>query len=211
MIAHTISVWRSSNQCAAFHDAKERIDNSSRDEYGDYYSDIFNRNSSNKATFLINQIFLHASLVIKFLIGQFQMQKRQEESIKWGRRRILLKLELTVDSSSSSVQDGKGEAKSQTSEMPTFTWMSAGHSSAAGHGNLHHQAYTQVMADAVQDLFGSLGVRFVGHNCGMSGVGSAPKLAMCMESIYGPDTDVLSWDFGLTDGKLLYRLHLWCA
>lgn len=37
----------------------------------------------------------------------------------------------------------------------------------------------------------------------------APELALCMESIYGTDLDILSWDFSLSDVGYDHRLSLW--
>jgi len=35
---------------------------------------------------------------------------------------------------------------------------------------------------------------------------SNPELALCMESVYGKDIDVLSWDFGMTDGSRAHQI-----
>lgn len=90
-----------------------------------------------------------------------------------------------------------------------FVWASAGDSSAAGHGNHFNQSYTAVLEHTVSDALAALGIDFVGRNYGMSGFGSAPELALCMESIYGSDVDVINWDFSLMDGNRVNRTILW--
>jgi len=80
-----------------------------------------------------------------------------------------------------------------------FIWSTAGHSAAAGHGNLFNQTLTYMLEDTVKDAFASVGMKFIGNNFAMGGMGSFPELALCMESIYGPDVDILTWDFGMTD------------
>lgn len=75
----------------------------------------------------------------------------------------------------------------------TFVWTTAGHSAAAGHGNLFNQTFTSIIEQTVTDVFKSTGIKFEGRNYAMGGFGSFPELALCMESIYGSDVDMLSW------------------
>jgi len=88
-----------------------------------------------------------------------------------------------------------------TDEKTTFVWTTGGHSAAAGHGNLFSQSYTAILEDTVKDVFASLDIEFIGRNHAMGGFKSGPELSCCMTSIYGKDTDILSWDFGMTDGS----------
>jgi len=90
-----------------------------------------------------------------------------------------------------------------------FTWVTAGHSAAAGHGNLFNQSYTAMLEDTVKDVFSSVGIDFGAKNYAMGGMRSYPELALCMESVYGEDIDVLSWDFGMTDGSNYDAITLW--
>jgi len=80
-----------------------------------------------------------------------------------------------------------------------FVWATGGHSAAAGHGNLQNETYTAYMEHAAKPIFESVGINFVGRNYAMGGMSSAPELALCQESIFGIDADVLTWDFGMTD------------
>jgi len=94
----------------------------------------------------------------------------------------------------------------------TFVWTTAGHSAAAGHGNLFNQTFTSIIEQTVKDVFDSTGIKFEARNYAMGGFGSFPELALCMESIYGSDVDMLSWDFGMTDAgpvQALSGIDLW--
>jgi hypothetical protein len=91
----------------------------------------------------------------------------------------------------------------------SFIWVTAGDSAAAGHGNHFNQSSTAVLDRTVSDAFSALGIEFVSRNYGMSGFGSAPELALCMQSVYGSDIDVLNWDFSLMDGNHVNRSVLW--
>lgn len=55
------------------------------------------------------------------------------------------------------------------------------------------QAYTRVIEDTVRDSFDAVGLRFIANNYAMDGMSSGPELALCMESIYGFDIDILNW------------------
>eukprot|EP00816_Leptocylindrus_hargravesii_P013840 CAMPEP_0196806634 /NCGR_PEP_ID=MMETSP1362-20130617/6546_1 /TAXON_ID=163516 /ORGANISM="Leptocylindrus danicus, Strain CCMP1856" /LENGTH=658 /DNA_ID=CAMNT_0042180211 /DNA_START=198 /DNA_END=2174 /DNA_ORIENTATION=+ len=90
-----------------------------------------------------------------------------------------------------------------------FSWMTAGHSAAAAHGNLYHQSYTQSIEDVARDIFASVGLEFKATNFAMGGMRSGPELCFCMEAVYGSDIDVLSWDFGMTDGRDSWKLSCW--
>jgi len=91
----------------------------------------------------------------------------------------------------------------------TFTWVVGGNSVAAGHGNLLRQSYAAVLEAAVNPFFAALGIQFYGKNYASSAMPSGPEASMCMNSLYGMDLDVLSWDFGLTDGRNTYSYELW--
>ena len=97
------------------------------------------------------------------------------------------------------------ESKSKTK----FVWTTGGHSAAAGHGNLFSQSYTSVLDDTATEVFESLDIQMEGRNHAMGGYGSAPELASCMEAIFGADSDVLSWDFGMTDGRDTQNMIHW--
>ena len=82
-----------------------------------------------------------------------------------------------------------------------WTWVTAGHSASAGHGNFYREAYTGVMERDLQPLFAAVGVNWQAKNYAMGGTTSAEEMALCFHSIYGKDADFVSWDFGMTDGN----------
>ena len=51
-----------------------------------------------------------------------------------------------------------------------FVWATGGHSTAAGHGNLYNETYTAYLVRAAKPVFQSIGIDFVGRNCGMGDV-----------------------------------------
>lgn len=92
-----------------------------------------------------------------------------------------------------------------------FIWATGGHSSAAGHGNLFNESYTAYMERGAKDAFRAIGIDFVGRNYAMGGMDSAPQIALCNEAIFGQDADVISWDFGMTDGKVHWKTTLFAS
>jgi len=90
-----------------------------------------------------------------------------------------------------------------------FVWATGGHSAAAGHGNFVNQSYTAYMERAARPVFASIGIWLEGRNYGMGGMKSAPELSLCNEAIFGTDADVISWDFGMTDGQGFWRKGLY--
>jgi len=91
----------------------------------------------------------------------------------------------------------------------TFTWATGGDSAAAGRGNLYEQSYTAVMEDTVKDAFALVGIRFVAKNYAMTWLPPAPEVALCMESIYGSDLDVLAYDFFSRKEEDEANFNLW--
>jgi hypothetical protein len=81
-----------------------------------------------------------------------------------------------------------------------YVWATGGHSSAAGHGNLFNESYTAFLERDLADVFGAVGIEFIGRNHAMGGTTSGSEIAMCFEQIFGSDVDFFSWDFGMTDG-----------
>lgn len=100
-------------------------------------------------------------------------------------------------------------------ELPTsysaFVWSTGGHSAAAGHGNLYNESYTAYMEGAVKEVFAAVGIDFQGRNYAMGGMSSGPELSMCQEAVYGIDADVISWDFGMTDGNEYWKTLLYAS
>ena len=92
-----------------------------------------------------------------------------------------------------------------------FVWSTGGHSAAAGHGNLYNESYTSFMERAAKNVFAAVGIDLEGRNYAMGGMASAPELALCNQAIYGPDADIVSWDFGMTDGRAYHNTYLYAS
>eukprot|EP00548_Thalassiothrix_antarctica_P003947 CAMPEP_0194137246 /NCGR_PEP_ID=MMETSP0152-20130528/7163_1 /TAXON_ID=1049557 /ORGANISM="Thalassiothrix antarctica, Strain L6-D1" /LENGTH=680 /DNA_ID=CAMNT_0038834201 /DNA_START=31 /DNA_END=2073 /DNA_ORIENTATION=+ len=90
-----------------------------------------------------------------------------------------------------------------------FVWSTGGHSAAAAHGNLFNESYTSYLESSAKDAFRAIGIEFIGRNYAMGGMDSAPQLALCNEAVYGVDADVISWDFGMTDGQAHWKTNLY--
>jgi hypothetical protein len=86
-----------------------------------------------------------------------------------------------------------------------YVWATGGHSASAGHGNLYNETYTAYMEGDLKNVFGSIGIDFVGRNYAMGGTASATMMSMCHKEIFGQDIDFFSWDYGMTDGKKAFR------
>ena len=54
-------------------------------------------------------------------------------------------------------------------------------------------------------MFSALGVDFEARNYAMGGMDSTPQIALCQEAIFGTDADVVTWDFGMTDGRSFWK------
>jgi hypothetical protein len=83
----------------------------------------------------------------------------------------------------------------------SFIVAMAGHSSAAGHGNLFQQSYTLQIQWILEAVFSRMGVRHESRNFGMGGMGTSQN-GIAASSIYGPDVDFLHWDSGMTEQDL---------
>jgi hypothetical protein len=111
-------------------------------------------------------------------------------------------------------KQGRCESESESAGGRTFyarwVYASAGHSSSAGHGNFHKDSYSAVLERAAQPVFAAIGIDLETRNYGMSGQSSSPELVFCMESVYGTDVDLLSYDFGQTEGRtVITALPFW--
>ncbi|KAL7530154.1 hypothetical protein ACHAXR_003337 [Thalassiosira sp. AJA248-18] len=92
-------------------------------------------------------------------------------------------------------------------DPPVFHWVTAGDSAASGIGNSWDLSYTSILQGTVQDIFlSTAGIKFVATNHA-GDAWSGMELALCMESIFGRDVDVLSWDFNLVPTK--YETNYW--
>jgi hypothetical protein len=94
-------------------------------------------------------------------------------------------------------------------EAIPFVWATGGHSAAAGHGNIFAESYTAVMERHVQPILANIGIAFTGRNHAMGGTPSGPEIASCSKEVFGDDIDLLSWDYGMTDGRAYIDMELY--
>ena len=106
-------------------------------------------------------------------------------------------------------QLGIGSAYNDDDDSTTFTWVTGGHSAAAGHGNLLNQSYTAAVGRAAKIVFDAVGIHFRAKARAMGGTSSGPEISLCGEAIFGQDIDVLWWDYGMTDGRDHSKYWLW--
>ena len=78
------------------------------------------------------------------------------------------------------------------------TWISAGHSVTAGHGNFVHESFTAILEQGARPLFQAVGLDFRAKNFGMGGASSGMDIASCTKEIFGTDVDALLWNYGMT-------------
>jgi len=102
--------------------------------------------------------------------------------------------------------DIKDEFLNIESNLASFVWMTGGHSASAGHGNMFNESYTAFAEYAAKDVFASVGIEYKGQNYAMGGTRSGPEIAFCNRAVFGYEYDVLSWDYGMTDGKRYEQL-----
>lgn len=80
----------------------------------------------------------------------------------------------------------------------TFTFVTGGHSAAAGHGNLFRQSYTMQFHKVMEPILGLLGVTLQTKNFAQGGMGTLQS-SLGMRDIYGDEIDMLIWDSGMTE------------
>lgn len=105
-----------------------------------------------------------------------------------SQKRLIRRLMIKI------LQGRANRRNTHRANQPIFHWVTAGDSSAAGHGNAYSDSYTSILEDTVSGLFQAVGVKFKATNRA-GDVFSGMELGICMESIFGKDIDVLSWDF----------------
>lgn len=163
---------------------KQKLQHAQEDLYDEIYS-----NYGEYTHLLFNRTEIMADLVITSATGT----NRSSISIHRLKRRIKRK-----------IMEGLGSGRDA---MP-FVWVTSGNSVAAGHGNLLHQSYTGVLERAITPAFAAVGLALETRLRAYSGIWSAPEVALCMESYFGTNVDILGWDFALTDNRDTWRYRV---
>jgi hypothetical protein len=149
---------------------------------------------------------------------------------KLQRKLLQVQLEITredhrPDESADAAESDSQSSSSTMQDNDTYTtlvWATAGHGRSAGLGNLASESYTSVFEQAAGPVFRAAGIALEARNYGWNaGSGnmetdkSGPELALCLDSVYGVDVDILAWDFGdsveremqQSDRELVVREH----
>ena len=157
-------------------------------QYGTYYQHIFN-DISTKPSSDLKTVYNSRKAFMKRQLIPTPIFLATSDSMKKLSRRILMKHLQAV------IREQQSATSIQSIPKPTFTWITGGDSSAAGHGNLLSQSYTSILQETVQHSFEQLGIQFQAKNYGMGQYSSGPELALCINEVYGTDIDILMWDF----------------
>jgi hypothetical protein len=190
--------------------AQKELDDKLRIQYGKYYEIIFfetietvaeDGDSSGSSSNDTDKTTQTATTKLQPRGRNLFISGNSSSSL--SRFRFQRKLTLKLLEASSSVS-------TKTTTAPTqFVWATGGHSATAGHGNYYNESYTSYLEQAIKPIFESVNIEFTGRNYAMGGTASASELALCTKEIYGTDIDVLVWDFGMTDGRDLWKQALY--
>jgi len=71
-------------------------------------------------------------------------------------------------------------------------------SDTEGHGNFFNDSYPLVVESLMAPIMAEAGIQLSVKNMAMGGVPSYPT-SLCMEDVYGDDTDVVVWDFRMVE------------
>uniref|UniRef100_A0A7S4QFV9 Uncharacterized protein n=1 Tax=Ditylum brightwellii TaxID=49249 RepID=A0A7S4QFV9_9STRA len=167
-------------------EAKTRVVAMLEKDYGEYAATVFNKTSvySVMKTETFDKIKRRMQLKVIEAQLRYMGKMSNEENDK------------TVDEMNANV---------------TFRWFTAGHSTAAGHGNIFEQNSYVKLGEIAKVAFESVGIDFIAESRAMGGYSSGPEIALCMEAIFGRDIDAISWDYGMTDGRDPRNYWLWSS
>lgn len=101
------------------------------------------------------------------------------------------------------------DAQQGGSSPPTFVWSTGGHSASAGHGNFFDESYTNVLDRNAAPVFKAVGIDFKARSYAMGGTSSGVEIASCAKEIFGLDADIVSWDYGMCDGRNYERTEFY--
>jgi len=85
------------------------------------------------------------------------------------------------------------------SSPQSFVVAFGGHSSAASHGNYFNESYAHEFERLLAPVFKEAGIQLEVRNHAMGGTASMPT-SLCIATFYGAALDMISWDFGMTEG-----------
>lgn len=189
--------------------AKERLLENLKKDYGEYFEPIFVDKETGgyrpyKPSKEVSMDRLKRKLMIKVLSMQSSIDSDFHGCDCSGNKDVAIEIQDVLENldpaNSSLVLEGL-EDTDQPGLFEKYVWATGGHSASAAHGNLYNESYTAYMERDLKDVFGSIGIDFVGRNYAMGGTASATIISMCWKEVFGEDVDFFSWDYGMTDGR----------
>jgi hypothetical protein len=170
-------------------DAKERVMERLREDYGEYLEPIFvGPGKSFSPMSQQSEDQLKRKLIIKVLEMQVKVLENDQKKTRT----------CNCNTTAEAAQGRPYYAK--------YVWASGGHSSAAGHGNLYNESYTAHLTNDARTVFDAIGIEFDGRNYAMGATQTGSEVSMCWQQIFGTDVDFIAWDFSLTDLRYPERL-----
>ena len=142
-----------------FYKGRKKLEARLMEEYGEWYGHIFDSN-------ILQKLFVISD------------ESKRRLQIRIAIKVLSAQVDVTVDYYH---HKGRGnnyvmDVDDEDLQQSTFTWVTGGDSTAAGHGNLFKQSYTAILEDTVAPIFNDLGVSFVAKNRAMGGMNSGKYL-----------------------------------
>jgi hypothetical protein len=195
-----------------FQAAKDAFIQELKRDYGEHYSSIFNQGGIPMGRLAFRSASLMDDAVVpESFANSTSAGRRLDMGVSWERlkRKMVMKLLEAQLLAARNKKRKKSPGAEAPVPMPRFVWATGGHSAAAAHGDLVNESYTAVLERAVQPVLSELGVWFQGRNYAMGATASAPEVSLCHLPIFGNDIDMVSWDFGMTDGNNIGYMELY--
>ena len=172
-----------------FHQRKDVVEKKLQSEYAHYYGLTFD------PSFLHRQLFIgsHERLIRRIMFKIIFAQRNQKGHISTHN------LKTTSNDSNGNNEAGNEDEKVTATKplLSTLTWVTTGDSIAAADGNYLFQSYTHILEDTVKDAFAAVGIQFLTKNYATSyhiPETTSMEPYICMESLFGADIDILSWE-----------------
>ncbi|KAL7550465.1 hypothetical protein ACHAWF_015802 [Thalassiosira exigua] len=108
----------------------------------------------------------------------------------------------TADRFLSAVARRETGPAASSSTKPTFVAAFGGYSVTVGRGNRLEQSYPFVLKEVLSPLLESppFGIELIVRNSAIGGIPSFPY-GWCLPNFLGDDADLVSWDYGMNEGK----------
>ena len=193
-----------------FQEQKRFLEDQVYEMYGTEYGQVLFAGSSRYYASIHQLLANHGNTKENDKDNDKDNDKQDSKSLSWERlvRKMqikLLQMQLNYLNTQryphSDRPTSTSTSTSSSSSSTTIVWVNGGHSSSAGHGNFLRESYSKVMERLLQHIFASINIQFTVRVRGMGDTSSGDEVALCMAQLFGTDADIITWDYGLTDGK----------